>query len=35
MTEARITRCPGCGGWTLVARLDTTGCLTCALLKAR
>lgn len=35
MNEARITRCPSCGGWILTARLDTTGCPTCALLKAR
>jgi hypothetical protein len=35
MSQPQITRCPACGGWATVARLDTTGCPTCAILKAR
>jgi Zn finger protein HypA/HybF involved in hydrogenase expression len=35
MSHPAITRCPSCGAWTTEARLDTTGCPTCALLKAR
>lgn len=35
MRDQHITRCPACGGWLTLYRLDTTGCPTCALRKPR